>query len=66
MQPNKDYVMELIHRSNWSQNKFAMKAGVSKTTISRWINGKRGAGSELIAGIIRAFPNEPIDKLFFL
>lgn len=65
MQPNKAYIIDLIHRSNWSQNKFAMKAGVSKTTISRWINGKRGAGSELIAGIIRAFPNEPIDKLFF-
>lgn len=65
MQPNKDYIMELIQKSNWSQNKFAMKAGVSKTTVSRWINDKRGAGSELIAGIIRAFPNEPIEKLFF-
>lgn len=66
MQPNKKYIIDLIHKSKWSQNKFAMKAGVSKTTISRWVNGKRGAGAELIAGIIRAFPNEPIDKLFFL
>ncbi|AKA72313.1 helix-turn-helix transcriptional regulator [Clostridium scatologenes] len=66
MQPNKKYIIDLIHKSNWSQNKFAMKAGVSKTTISRWVNGKRGAGAELIAGIIRAFPNEPINKLFFL
>lgn len=66
LQPNKKYILELINRNNWSQNKFAKKAGVSNATISRWINGKRGAGSELIAGIIKAFPNEPINKLFFL
>ncbi|ADL50526.1 helix-turn-helix transcriptional regulator [Clostridium cellulovorans] len=66
MKPNKQYIVELINKNRWSQNKFAIKAGVSKTTVSRWINGKRGAGSELIAGIIRAFPNEPIEKLFFL
>lgn len=66
MEPNKKYIIDLMHKNNWSQNKFAIKAGVSKTTISRWVNGKRGAGSGLIAGIIRAFPNESINKLFFL
>lgn len=65
MRPNKEYILELINKNNWSQNNFAKKAGVSNATISRWINGKRGAGSELIAGIIRAFPNESINKLFF-
>ncbi|EPS51477.1 DNA-binding protein [Clostridium botulinum CFSAN002367] len=63
--PNKEYILELVNKNNWSQNKFAKKAGVSNATISRWINGKRGAGSELIAGIIRVFPNESINKLFF-
>ncbi|MHB9925954.1 helix-turn-helix transcriptional regulator [Clostridium botulinum] len=66
MRPNKEYILELVNKNNWSQNKFAKKAGVSNATISRWINGKRGAGSELIAGIIKAFPNESINKLFFL
>lgn len=66
MKPNKFYIMELLHKNNWSQNKFAMKAGVSNTTISRWINGKRGAGAELMAGIVKAFPGEPIEKLFIL
>ncbi|EPS48043.1 helix-turn-helix transcriptional regulator [Clostridium botulinum] len=65
MRPNKEYILELVNKNNWSQNKFAKKAGVSNATISRWTNGKRGAGSELIAGIIRAFPNESINKLFF-
>jgi transcriptional regulator with XRE-family HTH domain len=66
LKPNKKYIIYLINKNNWSQNKFAKKAGVSSATISRWINDKRGAGAELILGIIRAFPNEPIDKLFFL
>lgn len=66
MIPNKKYILDLLEKNNWSQNKLAIKAGVSKTTVSRWINGKRGAGKNLIAGLIRAFPNEPLDKLFFL
>ena len=64
MIPNKKYILDLLEKNNWSQNKLAIKAGVSKTTVSRWINGKRGAGKNLIAGLIRAFPNEPLDKLF--
>lgn len=66
MVPNKEYILQLLVKNHWSQNKFAQKAGVSKTTISRWLKGLRGAGKDLISGIIVAFPNEPIDKLFFL
>jgi transcriptional regulator with XRE-family HTH domain len=66
MTPNKEYILQLLVKNHWSQNKFAQKAGVSKTTVSRWIKGTRGAGKDLIAGIIMAFPNEAIDKLFFL
>lgn len=66
MTANKEYIIELVNKNNWSQNKFAQKAGVSKTTISRWLHGKRGAGRRLMSGIIKAFPNEPLDKLFFL
>lgn|GEM_PF-940812 len=65
MIPNKEYILQLLNKNRWSQNKFAQKAHVSKTTISRWLKGSRGAGKQLISGIIMAFPNEPIDKLFF-
>ncbi|NJD02648.1 MAG: helix-turn-helix transcriptional regulator [Ruminiclostridium sp.] len=66
MIPNKEYILQLLVKNHWSQNKFAQKAGVSKTTVSRWLKGLRGAGKDLISGIIIAFPCEPIDKLFFL
>lgn len=66
IEPNKEYILKLLKDNNWSQNKLAIRAGVSKTTISRWVNGKRGAGKDLISGLIRAFPNEPLEKIFFL
>lgn len=64
MIPNKEYILSLVDKLGWSQNKFAQKIGVSNATVSRWVNGKRGAGANFIAGIIRTFPNERIDKLF--
>lgn len=66
MNINKEHVENLIKEKNWSRNQFARNAGISNTTVSRWLNGKRGAGKSLMAGIIKAFPDEPLDKLFFL
>lgn len=65
MTANREYIVSLINKKNWSQSDFARKAGVSKTTVSRWLKGKRGAGRAFMSGIIRAFPNEPLENLFF-
>lgn len=40
--------------------------GVSKSETTRLLNGKRKGGSKVISGIIRAFPEEPLESLFFL
>lgn len=64
MIPEKDYILMLIKDNGWSIKEFATKAGVSCATVSRWINGKRGAGAELIGGILRVFPEENIKNLF--
>jgi len=66
MRPNIEYIKKLMSEKNWSNAKLALKAGVSKVTIGRVLSGKRGAGKHVIAGLIKAFPNEPINKLFFL
>lgn len=66
MDINKDYVLQLMSEKNISMGHLAKKAGVSTSTISRWLSGKRGAGKQLMSGLYKAFPNEPIDKLFFL
>ena len=66
MRVNVEYLKELLSERGWSQNKFALKAGVSRATVCRVIKGSRGAGKNMINGMIKVFPDEPISKLFFL
>ncbi|MFL0248107.1 helix-turn-helix domain-containing protein [Candidatus Clostridium stratigraminis] len=63
---NVKYLITLIEKKGWSERQLAMKCGLSSATVSRIISGKRGAGSKALVGIRKAFPNEPIEKLFFL
>jgi transcriptional regulator with XRE-family HTH domain len=63
---NREYILELMQKKKWSKSQLARKAGVSKTSVCRWLAGERGAGRSMIQGLIQAFPQEPLDKLFFL
>lgn len=66
MKVNEEYIRHLIKCHGLTQNQFAIKVGVSKATISRILNGKRGAGGEFIGGIIKAFPKSKLEDLFKL
>jgi transcriptional regulator with XRE-family HTH domain len=66
MHINKNYITILMERNKWSQAELARRMNVSRATVSRVLSDSRGSGKEVIAGMIRAFPKEPIDKLFFL
>jgi transcriptional regulator with XRE-family HTH domain len=63
---NISYLNSLLEKKDWSERELAKRSGVSSATISRILSGKRGAGSKTIAGIRKAFPEEPLEKLFFL
>lgn len=63
---NLNYVKELMKEKNWSYRQLSMHSGISIATVSRVMTGKRGAGARTLAGIRKAFPNEPSEKLFFL
>ena len=65
MTPNKEYIISIARKNGWRDAELARRLGVSRTEISRFVNGDRKGGSKLIGGIIKAFPNEPMDKLFF-
>lgn len=65
MKLNIEYILELLRDRDWSESELARRAGLSSATISRILSGQRGAGSRTLAGIRRAFPDEPTDKLFF-
>lgn len=64
MNLNSSKLKELMEINGLSQNKLAVEANVSKGTISRVLNGKRGVGRKVASGLLRIFPNETIDTLF--
>ena len=66
MRLNVKYLKKLMEEKNWGIRQFAMKTGLSPSTISRILRGKRIAGAKAIEAIAKALPNEPFDMLFFL
>lgn len=60
---NKDYVVEKCTAIGLSQNELASMAGVSKGTLSRALNGKRGAGRKLLGGLLRVLPQASYELL---
>ena len=63
---NLDHVKKLLKEKGWSYRELSKQSGISIATVSRVMAGKRGAGACTLAGIRRAFPSEPSEKLFFL
>lgn len=66
MMLNIEYIKKLMCEKNMSERQLAVKSGLSSATISRVLNNKRGAGTRTLNGIRKAFPREPVEKLFFL
>ncbi len=66
MKPNIALIQSELQKRNWSGSKLAMKMGVSRMEVSRLLRGERIGGKKCIGGLIKAFPEIPIDQLFFL
>ncbi|MGI6712858.1 MAG: helix-turn-helix domain-containing protein [Bacillota bacterium] len=66
MTPNKKYILDLVAERNWTWAELARRTELSRSEISRWVHGKRRGGRKLIGGILKAFSEEPIERIFFL
>ena len=66
MKPKVDKIKELMAIRSWSASELARQMGVSRSEITRLLNGKRNGGNKIISGLIKAFPDEPLKSLFFL
>lgn len=62
---NTGYVQELMDEKGWTLGQLAQKSGVSKAQLSRLMRDKRGAGAKTMEGIMHAFPEADVSKLFF-
>lgn len=66
MRPNIERIKELMNAKRWSASELARQMGVSRSETTRLLNGKRNGGNKVISGLIKAFPEESLDSLFFL
>lgn len=66
MQPKVDRIKELMVGRQWSASELARQMGVSRSEATRLLKGKRKGGNKVIAGLLKAFPEETVDSLFFL
>ena len=66
MKPNVERIKELMAVRRWSASELARQMGVSRSETTRLLNGKRNGGNKVISGLIKAFPEEPLETLFFL
>ena len=66
MKPRVERVRVLMEERQWSASELARRMGVSRSESTRLLNGKRTGGNKVISGLIRAFPDEPMESLFFL
>lgn len=64
MLPNNEYIFALIREKQLSNSQLSKIMELSKAEVSRWMSGERKGGKKLFAGIIKAFPNEPLQRLF--
>lgn len=66
MQPNVGKIRELMLARNWTASELARHMGVSRSEVTRILNGSRKGGRKIIGGLIKAFPDETVESLFFL
>ena len=60
---NTEHIVLLINELNWSQNEFAAELHIDRTSVNRWISGKRQESLGLMGAVVELFPEEPLDKL---
>lgn len=63
MRLNTGAVKKLIGARNISQNQLAYRMNISRGSLSNAINGRRGVGRKLLAGLLRVFPHESVSSL---
>lgn len=60
----KTKAFELAEMLGWSVDDLAEKSGVPRSTLYAIRKGDRGVGPKVIAGLMRAFPRTPFERLF--
>jgi len=60
---NNARIQELLGEHDMSQIQLAQKIGITPGALSNALAGRRGAGRKLLAGLLRAFPDQTLASL---
>ncbi|HML35640.1 MULTISPECIES: helix-turn-helix transcriptional regulator [Sporomusa] len=63
MRLNSARVQQLLDDHNLNRARLARQMGISRGALSNALAGRRTVGKKLLAGLIRAFPDETIETL---
>ena len=58
-------IKELMKSRSWCASELARRMGVSRSEVTRLLSGKRQGGTKIVAGLKQAFPDEPLESLFY-
>lgn len=61
---NTEYVQELMKKKGYTLGQLSIKSGISKAQLSRILSDKRGSGAKTLEGLLKAFPEAEVEKLF--
>jgi len=63
MKLNKKIIVTLTSQQSWAQNELARRMNIRRGSLNNELNGRRGVGRKIIAGLLRIFLNESIESL---
>ena len=63
MKLNNARIQQLLGNDNLTQNQLAQRIGITKGALSNVLSGRRTAGRKILAGLLRAFPDESFENL---
>ena len=66
VKPNRDVLYALLRERGWSGSELARRMGVSRAEANRLLAGTREGGKKCIGGLMKAFPDVPVDELFLM
>lgn len=65
MKPNIEYIKKEMEQHKWTGSQLAMKMGVSRMEVSRFLRGKRVGGKNALVVSLRLFLMRKLKIYFF-
>jgi transcriptional regulator with XRE-family HTH domain len=59
---NTSALLEALQQVGWTPAEFSRRSGISESMVSRLLDGQRNVGRKTIIGLMRCFPDIPLNQ----